>query len=182
LLDWLRSLTEGNNISVTTFNDPILLNGNALLAILNYFDSYECPFRPSDSARDNLERFFEDAARLYSFPRMLDADPDAMRDELALMVYLTELMDALPTLIADGRVGGSDTVLASIEWDQDDAVRERGSLDLLQCFIISILLSLFLEFIHYICVIISCGETPSFLLLLFSSHQLEKRACQCIIF
>jgi len=64
LLDWVRSLAHGCGVSPQTLGDDSLVGGVALLAVLNFFDSYECPFRPSDSASDNLERFFEDALRL----------------------------------------------------------------------------------------------------------------------
>lgn len=67
LLDWLRSLIEGNNVTVTTFSDKSLLSGNALLAILNYFDSYECPFRPSDSVYYVLFSFCSQTPQSYIF-------------------------------------------------------------------------------------------------------------------
>ena len=49
LLDWLRSLVEGNGLSIVSLQDHAITNGSAFLAILNFFDSYECPFRPSES-------------------------------------------------------------------------------------------------------------------------------------
>jgi hypothetical protein len=51
LLEWLSSLVEGNGIVLSALSDSAITNGSALLAILNFFDSYECPFRPSDSVR-----------------------------------------------------------------------------------------------------------------------------------
>ena len=73
-------------------------------------------------AQDNLERFYEDSKRLYAMPKMMDADEDALRDELALLVYLAELMDSLPSLVADSNATVAMEAL-SLDFGDDDAVR-----------------------------------------------------------
>ena len=55
-MEWLRSLAEGCGVAVPSLADDAAVGGVALLAVLNFYDSYECPFRPSDAAADNLER------------------------------------------------------------------------------------------------------------------------------
>ena len=107
----VRSLAEGCSVVVPSLQSDALTHGTAFLAVLNFFDSYECPFRPSDGGADNLERFYDDVSRLYGMPKLLDADPDALLDELAILVYLAELMDSLPSLSADA----AHTVVAASE-------------------------------------------------------------------
>ncbi len=69
-----------------------------------------------------MERFYEDAKRLYGMPRMMDADEDALRDELGVLVYLAELMDSLPSMVADSNTVAMEALSLDFP-DDDDAVR-----------------------------------------------------------
>lgn len=72
IVAWTSVRVETSGLVCNALTHHAFRDGRALLAVLSYHDSRECPFVAGPSAHDNLSRALEDAQRLYDVAPLLD--------------------------------------------------------------------------------------------------------------
>ena len=81
IVAWTSVRIETSGLVCNALTHQAFQDGRALLAVLSYHDSRECPFVAGPSTHDNLSRALEDAQRLYDVAPLLDPTEGTQLDE-----------------------------------------------------------------------------------------------------
>ena len=81
IVAWTSVRIETSGLVCNALTHQAFQDGRALLAVLSYHDSRECPFVAGPSTHDNLSRALEDAQRLYDVAPLLDPTEGTHLDE-----------------------------------------------------------------------------------------------------
>mmetsp|Transcript_9444 Transcript_9444/g.14248 ORF Transcript_9444/g.14248 Transcript_9444/m.14248 type:complete len:1276 (+) Transcript_9444:142-3969(+) len=102
IMNWLnRRAQKHPDINLTNFTDS-LADGKVFLAVMEGADPINCPYNPTEDAKENLRNAFAYADNMFGVGSILDPDdPACCSDEKANITYLAELMKVLPPMKED---------------------------------------------------------------------------------
>lgn len=91
LLDWCNSVLNPQGLSVANFTNS-WQDGRAFCGLVNALEPDQIPLNevPASQPIENMERAFDDAEELFSFPQVIDAEDVVENpDDLSIMTYVS---------------------------------------------------------------------------------------------
>lgn len=91
LLDWCNSVLNPQGLSVQNFTSS-WQDGRAFCGLVNALEPDHIPLNevPASTPIENMERAFDEAEELFSFPQVIDAEDVVENpDDLSIMTYVS---------------------------------------------------------------------------------------------